>query len=295
MDRPVVTRPDSSVARPGNPLSVQVPILVAFFAFLLLYWPALQTLAIDFGRDPDVGGGILLLGVAVLLATDRGMVVSRPAPVVGAMLLGAAVALRIASELAVDRYTLRISLIVALLGILVLYWGPKQILHWRLPILLAVLSLPLPNGVWAGLAYPLQLASAQLAQAMFVWRDVPVELADTVILLPGYALIVTEGCSGLRSVMTFAPLALIAGTFWLRSRAGRTLLLAAVVPLALCWNGIRIFMTGFLVLFVDGSFGEGIRHQMLGWLTYMAVLVTGALLLMALTRLEQGRAEFAAE
>src|SRR5690606_31910470 len=125
------------------------------------------------------------------------------------------------------------------------------VVSWWLPASLLVLAIPLPELVVTTLALPLQLRASELGAAMPAWRDVPVSLQGNVIQLPGRSLFVTEACSGLRSLSSLLALGLLMGALWLRSLPGRLLLIAATVPVAILLNGVRIFITGFLIYFVD--------------------------------------------
>jgi hypothetical protein len=49
----------------------------------------------------------------------------------------------------------------------------------------------------------------------------------------------------------------------------RALLVAAAIPIAILLNGVRVFLTGFLVYFVDPKLGEGFMHLTEGWMIFV--------------------------
>jgi len=107
-------------------------------------------------------------------------------------------------------------------------------------------------------------------------RDVPVQLEGNIINIPGQALFVTEACSGLRSLTALVSLGVLLGALWLRFPLTRVILLLAVIPIAMFVNGLRVFLTGYLVYFVDPSMGEGFMHLSEGWgLFVVAFGITG--------------------
>jgi exosortase/archaeosortase family protein len=53
----------------------------------------------------------------------------------------------------------------------------------------------------------------------------------------------------------------------------RVLLVALAIPVAIAVNAVRVFMTGFLVYFVDPKFGEGFMHLTEGWLLFLVAFV----------------------
>lgn len=246
------------------------PVLAAGLAFLILFWSPLVMLVRDWWSDPDAGHGLLLAPLAVYFAYKRGLAPAvRPRALTGMALLAAAVLLRYVSGLAAEWYTMRMSMLVGLFAFVVMAWGFRQLVHWWLPVLLLVLAVPLPAVVLGSIALPLQFKASQMGAALLEWRHVPVMLSGNIIHLPGRSLFVTEACSGLRSLASLISLGLLIGGMWLRYPFTRVLLVAVTIPVAMLLNGVRIFLTGFLVYFVDPALGEGLMHYTEGWVLFV--------------------------
>jgi len=111
-----------------------------------------------------------------------------------------------------------------------------------------------------------------MGAALLEMRNVPVRLTGNVIQLPGRQLFVTEACSGLRSLTALLSMSVLLGALILRSPFSRIGLVALAIPVAIFINGIRVFLTGFLVYFVSPSFGEGFMHMTEGWLLFLVSL-----------------------
>jgi exosortase len=254
------------------------PVIVAGLAFVVLFHTPALTLLRDWWNDPEAQHGLLLGPVAGFLAWRSGLgEETRSNPGLGILVLIGAVLLRYASALAAELFTMRLSLVAALAGLVVFVWGFRQLLRWWLPFTLLVLSIPLPQVILSSLALPLQLLASRLGAALLALRDVPVDLDGNVINLPGQALFVTEACSGLRSLTALISLGVLLGALWLRSPLARVALLLTVIPIAMAVNGFRVFLTGFLVYFVDPELGDGFMHLSEGWgLFLVAFLITGA-------------------
>ena len=105
--------------------------------------------------------------------------------------------------------------------------------------------------------------------ALLESRHVPVQLAGNIIQLPGHRLFVSEACSGLRSLTALLSIAVLMGGLWFKQPVMRIMLVALAIPIAVVINGLRVFLTGFLVYFVDPKFGEGFLHLSEGWLLFM--------------------------
>ena len=255
-----------------------LPAALAALAAAVLFARPATLLARDWWNDADAGHGLLLAPLAVWLAWQRGLAPDRrPHVAGGTVLLLGAVALRSLGGLAAELFTMRFSMVLALAGLTVFVWGFGQLRRWWLPATLLALSIPIPALVTNALALPLQFQASRMGATLLEWRDVPVRLAGNVIQLPGRQLFVTEACSGLRSLTALLSLGVLVGGLWLRSVPGRAVLIALAIPVAIAVNAVRVFMTGFLVYFVDPQLGEGFMHLTEGWLLFLvAFLILGA-------------------
>jgi len=247
-----------------------LPVALTACAFLVLFFQPMTTLARDWWHDPDSGHGLLLAPVAIWLAWRSGIdPQARPQLWLGGALLVGAVLLRYASGLASELFTMRASMIGALGAFTIYHYGLRQVVKWWLPFTLLVLAIPLPELVTQALALPLQFKASQMGAAMLEARHVPVLLSGNIIRIPGHELFVTEACSGLRSLTALASMAILVGALFLKTVPGRVALFALAIPIAVVVNGLRVFLTGFLVYFVNPALGTGFLHATEGWLLFL--------------------------
>jgi exosortase len=240
--------------------------VVTGLAFLVLFAEPAATLGRDWWTLPEAGHGLLLAPLAIVLAWRQGRAPNTvPQPGLGLALLAVAVLLRYASGLAAELYTMRLSALGAVTGLVVFGWGVGQIRHWWLPWTLLFLSIPLPAILLNALAFPLQLQASKMGAALLELRNVPVMLAGNVIHMPGRSLFVTEACSGLRSLTALLSLGILVGGLWLKRPWARMVLGVSAIPTAMALNALRIFLTGFLVFYVSPDLGEGFMHYTEGW------------------------------
>lgn len=266
------TPASTSAALPRDP-SRLAPLLFAALTFAILFAKPAALLASDWWNDPDAGHGLLLAPLALWLGWKRGLVPCQPQRAHGILLLIGGVALRYLSGLAAELFTMRLSMVIAAVGLIVFFRGYRQILAWWLPVTLLVLSIPIPAVLTSSLALPLQLTASEWGAALLKIRHVPVELSGNIIRLPGRDLFVTEACSGLRSLTALLSLGVLVGGLWLRHPASRLLLIALAIPVAMLVNAFRVFLTGFLVFWVDPKLGEGFMHLSEGWLLFVVAFV----------------------
>ena len=247
--------------------------------FLACFAPVIVGLVEAWLSLPDAAHGILIAPVAVWLAWRSGPVAdARPARWTGGVLILIAVFANLFGRVAGVETVPRAAFLLALGGLTLWFAGWRQVLAWWLPFVLMALTIPLPESIIASMTLPLQEIAARMGASMLAWRHIPVLLSGNVIQLPGHTLFVSEACSGLRSLTALLSMAILVGALFLRYPISRILMVALAVGLAIFVNGIRIFMTGFLVFFVDPKLGEGFMHLTEGYLLFLVSLSILALL-----------------
>ncbi len=256
-------------------------LCIAVGAFLVAlgawsYWPTIVGLIRVWDSSPDYSHGYLVLPLAVLflwLRRDRLPHYHLNPSWWGFSLIGLTAVLRVIGgrfylpEL--DSY----SIPIWLAGVCWLFGGGRFLL-WTMPSLLFLFFMvPLPATVETLLSRPLQA----LATTMSTWTlqslGQPAIAEGTTILLGDNVLEVERACSGLR--MFYGILALsVATTIITRARWSVALcLLAAVAPVAILANTLRITTTGLLYEFVSGESARKFSHDLAGILMIALAIV----------------------
>jgi exosortase len=271
--------PLSSAAR-LRAWKISVPAVLAGLAFVVLFTTPFRSLLDQWWNDPDSGHGLLLFPVALWLAWREGIDPdAKPSRKWGITILLGAILLRALGSAAAELFTQRFSIWLAAVGLVVFHFGWVQIRRWWLPVVLLPLSIPLPAIVTDLLANPLQFKASKLATGMIKWRHIGVVTNGNVITIlptrdgPGATLFVAEACSGLRSLTALLSLGVLIGGMYLRHASTRALLVLLAIPVAVFVNAVRIFLTAFLVHFVDPNAGQGAFHRNEGWVMFMIAFV----------------------
>lgn len=137
-------------------------------------------------------------------------------------------------------------------GTLVFFYGVNTFRNALTPVLFLVLMVPLPAPVLDALTAFLQRGSLDAAYWIFRTAGIPVSLDGSVLMLPFIDLEVAPECSGIRSTMALFIVSLLIGAVYLKSAAGRVVLLLSSVAISIFKNGMRIV---FLYV-IAANFGE---------------------------------------
>jgi exosortase len=279
--------PAAARAVPLPTLRAAAPHLVAALGFLVVFREPMVRVGRSWLTNPDFGHGLLLAPVIAYLVWQRGLAPgARAQPVLGLSLLVLSVLLRYLSQVGrlsfVDVWTM----MAALVALTIFWFGVRQLLHWWLPVLLLLLCLPFNTG---SVLLPLQLLASRLGAGLFAWDQVPVVVSGNIIHLPGRDLFVTEACSGLRSITSLLALGVLMGGLYMRSPWSRLSIVLLAVPVAVVINAFRVFLTGFLILFVDPRWADGFLHATEGWLMFVMAFSILGVIAWVITTIERPR------
>jgi len=270
---PPVAHPELA-ARPAQPELWQTATLAGLL--LWLYATTLTHLVAQWWHDPNFSHGFFVpLFAAFVIWQERRQLAGvklQPAwP--GALILGLGLCVLILGQMGAEIFLARLSLLIVLAGLIVLFLGWSFFRAVLFPWAFLVLMIPIPAIVFNQITFPLQLLASKVASTVLPWLGVPVLREGNVMVLPAMALEVADACSGIRSLMSLAALAVIYGYLMERSTALRVLLALASLPIAVAANSLRVVGTGLLVQYWDPDKAQGFFHEFQGWLMFVASLV----------------------
>ena len=159
--------------------------------------------------------------------------------------------------------------------------GGRLLRPLLLPLAFLALMVPPPGFVLNDLLTHLKLFVTEVAVGILHAMGRPVLAEGNRIEVPGHTLFVADACSGLTSIVTMLPIACVIACFLVGGVWRRLVVVAAVVPLAMAANVIRVVATVELVSRIGIGAARGLLHESFGLATY----VLGTLLLLATARL----------
>ena len=111
--------------------------------------------------------------------------------------------------------------------------------------------IPIPEGILKPIVRFLQAGSAEVSYWVIRSVGVPVFRDGFLFTLPGLTIEVAEQCSGIRSGISLFLVGILAGHIFLKSGWRKLALAAAVVPITIAKNGLRIVTLSLLGAYVD--------------------------------------------
>ena len=264
---------DRTATRTGE----RTTLVALALLFAVVYGTTAKGLALEWASSPDASYGAILAVVAFGLAWRRRHLVraaattasgSRP----GLALLAAGLLLYLVGTLGADIFLTRFSLVVTLAGSIWFVAGRSAARTLAAPLCFLALAVPLPALVVNTITLPLQLVASQLAEGMLSLARVPVFRDGNILELRSTSLEVAEACSGLRSLISLGAIGCLIA--WATERAlwRRLAIIAAAVPVAIAFNGLRIAFTGIACETWGRHMARGGWHEFSGWVTFVVAV-----------------------
>lgn len=266
------------------------PIAIAL-ALAFLYFTVLVKLGNDWWHDENYSHGLLIpFVIAFIIWRERKQIgewKAQPATWFGATGIVVSLFALWAGTAGAELFVQRASLVLMLASIVVYFFGFRFIRFVAVPLVLLVLSIPIPQIIFNRIAFPLQLFASRCAVAAMSFLSIPVLRQGNVIeLMPLGAsepkkLAVVEACSGIRSLMTLVTLALVYAYFTRPTAPGNKtyailrgmILVVAAVPIAILTNALRVSGTGVLAHYYGTRVADGFFHSFSGWVIYIVAAV----------------------
>ena len=245
---------------------------------LWLYGPTIYHLVRQWGAtDSDFSHGFFvpLFSAFVLWQERRRLseILLKPSWS-GLAVIAFALCVLIVGRLGAELFFARVSMLLLIAGLVVLFAGWNFFRAVFFPWAFLLLMIPIPTLLFNQITFPLQLLASRVAADVLPLFDIPVFREGNLIYLPGLPkpLFVDEACSGIRSLMSLACLAIIYGYLMERRIVVRWALALVSLPIAVAANSARIVGTGLVVQYWDLQKAQGFYHIFEGWLVFVVCL-----------------------
>jgi len=261
---------------------------IAWFGVLLTacYAPLLWGLARQWATAEDMSHGFFVPLVAAYIAWRKReeLAAIRAVPNYwGLVLAGWGGVQMLLGTLAAQVFVAETAFLVSLTGAVLFLGGTRALKILAFPLFLLVFMFPIPAILYARVTLPLQLFASSVAETILNALGVPVLRDGNVLELASQRLSVVEACSGIRSLVSLAFLALVYAYFFDRRTWMRWLLLGATVPIAIAANAARVTLMGLIGEYRT-DLAQGFMHLAEGWVLFVTALALVVLFHRAVNR-----------
>jgi exosortase len=245
-------------------------ILLAAVTLLLCYANILRGMVDQWLRDEDMGHGVVV-PFAILFILWRERERWRGLPVAptrwGLAVIGFAAVAQFLSVMGGGLFLGSLAFIFSIIGAILCLGGWIWLRAWKFPLLLTLFMLPKLAVVYNQTTLPLQLLASRLAAQLLTLSGVAVIRAGNILDVGGHQVAVAEACSGIRFLLPLAFLSVLFAYLADSKAWMRLALLASIVPVAVCANGVRVAFSAY-----SPRLAEGTPHALLGALIFLVSL-----------------------
>ncbi len=264
---------ESLAAKAARP--VPWPAIAWFSGLLILvFFPILRSLVVQWLNDEDVGHGFFVLPVAAFIAwqrRDQILNIEWKPAWWGAAIIGWGILQSYIGTLGAELFLQRTSFLITLVGLLLVLGGTKLVRELAFPLLLLPFMIPFPAVIYNQITFPLQIFASRVAEVALSMLNIPVLRDGNVLELASQKLSVAEACSGIRSLLSLTFLSLVFAYFFDRKVWMRWALLIGTIPIAILANSGRVTITGILSE-INTELAHGFFHSLEGWIIFMIAL-----------------------
>ena len=244
------------------------PLVVAA-SFLAAYFPTIKSLIDGPWQTEQEGHGPLIIAAALWLVwQSRERLKSTPlspAPIAGWVVLTSSLILmflaRTQGVLTVEVF----SAIPVIAGCVLLLAGWPVLRVLAFPICFLFFAVPVPDWMIDAATVPLKVFISDVVTQVLYELGYPIAQNGVMIMIGSYQLMVKDACSGMNSIFALSAIGVFyAYAFRWDTKIRGLLLLAAIVPITIVANFIRVFALVLIAYYGGIEVLEGIVHDLTG-------------------------------
>jgi exosortase len=238
-------------------------------AFCAAYAPSILSLIDGPWQTEQEGHGPLIIAASLWLvwqSRDRlKAAVIAPAPILGWVILLCGLVLMFLSRTQ-DVLTVEVfSVIPSLIGCVLLSAGWSWLRILAFPIGFLVFAVPAPDWMIDAATVPLKVLISDLVTRVLYAAGYPIAQNGVMIMIGSYQVLVKDACSGMNSIFALSAIGVFyAYAFRWESKLRSILLLAAIIPITIAANFLRVITLVLMTYYGGVDLIEGVVHDLTG-------------------------------
>jgi len=257
-----------------------------FAVLVLVYAPALYELVQTWVQDDNYSHGFLVPVVSAWLLWQKReslRTAVRSIDRAGLMLIIIGALLFVVGNGGAEYFTVRISFVVTLFGLVLYLFGREVVKLAWFELAFLCFMIPIPYVVYYALTFPMQLLASKVTSGILSSIGMTVYRQGNILHLSGgTSLEVAEACSGMRSLMSLLALGALFAYMTQKRLAGKIILFASTVPIAVIANVFRVFVTALVATTVSAEVATEPIHSIMGLsvfvVSFVLMLIVGTVL-----------------
>ncbi|KPK35879.1 MAG: exosortase [Nitrospira bacterium SG8_35_1] len=263
----------------------KIQFLTSLILLLGLYYSIISYMVTQWYNDENYSHGFLVPFIAGFFVYQRldSLKKARVTPLFQALLIIAAgLLILIVGHVGTELFTMRVSLIIVLAGMVLYFFGKTTFQILLLPICFLFFMIPLPYILYDAIAFPLKLFIAKYSVLFLESIGIIILREGNIIMLPNITLEVADACSGIRSLMSLVTLSVALAFIINTTSVKRAVIIFSAVPIAIFTNALRVIITGILAQYRGEQVAEGVFHEFAGFMVFgvavVILIMTGIML-----------------
>lgn len=191
----------------------------------------------------------------------------------GLFLIAVGLILFVLANAAAEYFTLRLSLIITLAGMVWLLFGRRFASDIWFELTFLAFMIPLPYVIYYAATFPMQLFATKVTVAILHIIGMSAVQQGNIIHLPGYSLEVAEACSGLRSLISLLALGAVYARMTQKGLPRQLILFISTVPIAIAANIFRVTFTAVGAYAVSKELAEDFLHELSGMMVFIVAFI----------------------
>jgi exosortase B len=254
------------------------PVLL-IAAILGAYIPTIRGLIEGPWQTEQEGHGPLIIAASIWLAWQCRHRLLRaqisPAPVAGWIVMIGGLAVLYLARLQQGLITFETaSIIPVIVGSILIYAGWSALWALAFPIGFLVFAVPMPDWLVDAATVPLKVFISDAVTRVLYAAGYPVAQNGVMIMIGSYQLLVKDACSGMNSIFALSAI----GVFYVyafrwKEKLRSLVLLAAIVPITIGANFVRVFALVLIAYYGGADLIDGIVHDFTGISLFIVAII----------------------
>jgi exosortase B len=238
-------------------------------SFLAAYTPTILSLIDGPWQTEQEGHGPLIIAASLWLVWQsrerlRSTKIS-PAPVTGwvVLLLGLALMFLARTQAILTVETFSMLPVISGCVLLAMGWPSFRVLAF--PIGFLFFAVPMPDTLIDAATVPLKVFISDQVTSILYAAGYPIAQNGVMIMIGSYQLLVKDACSGMNSIFALSAIGVFyAYAFRWEQKIRSLLLLAAIVPITIVANFVRVITLVLIAYYAGPDLLEGALHDLTG-------------------------------